>query len=159
MKKSLIIGLLAITALVVAAITLQSWTPPPPPANFSNLWVQAFDIDTLTNTEADTLTFEKNFDYPSEITFSLNNTELSGTATAVWVVQQSATNSSTVNWQTTDTLSTVTATSVANVNLTNQPELSTDNKLWGYRVRLIGTNSGTGVHRYNINAIARRLDK
>lgn len=144
-----------ITIFAVAMFTLPSLITPS--GSFSNLYVeQAWPIDTLTNTEADTLVLSKFLDYRSDLTLTLHNFELSGTATALYVVQQSATASSTVNWITTDTLATSTATGTAVLNLTNEPELSTDNKLWGYRIRVIGTNSGTGVHRYNINAIARK---
>ena len=116
-------------------------------------------IDTLTDAENDTLYFNKFLDYPSEITVSLNNFELSGSATALYTVQQSATASSTVNWITTDTVSTSTATGTAVLNLTARPKLTADNRLWGYRMRIIADGSGTGVHRYNVNMIARRLDK
>ena len=154
MKKFL--GALAlITIFTVAMITLPSLVTPS--GSFNNIWIeQQWPIDTLTNTEADTLVFSKFFDYPSDISLSIHNFELSGTATATYIVQQSLTNSSTVNWIPTDTLVQATATTTAVLNLTNDPQYSTEKKLWGYRIRVIGTNSGTGVHRYNINALARK---
>lgn len=154
MKKFLgALGL--ITFLVVAFFGFQSLITPS--GSVGNLYVEPnWAIDTLTNTEADTLVLGKFLDYSSDITLTLHNFELSGTATALYVVQQSATANSTVNWITTDTLSTATATGTAKLDLTNDPQYSTEKKLWGYRIRVIGTNSGTGVHRYNINALARR---
>lgn len=157
MKK--LFGVLAlITVFTVALVTFIAATPEPS-GSFSGVHVQAVTIDTLTDAENDTLYFNKFLDYPSEITVSLNNFELSGTATALYTVQQSATKTSTVNWITTDTLSTSTATGTAVINLTNRPELTADNRLWGYRMRIIADGTGTGVHRYNVNMIARRLDK
>jgi hypothetical protein len=156
--KKLLGALALITVLVGVGLVLQSATPEPS-RGFNNLHVLAITIDTLTDAENDTLYFDKYFDYPAEVTVSLNNFELSGTATALYTVQQSATASSTVNWVTTDTLSTSTATGTAVINLTNRPELTADNRLWGYRMRIIADGTGTGVHRYNVNMIARRLER
>lgn len=156
--KRLLGALALITMFTVAIFTLQSATTEPS-RGFNNLHVLAITIDTLTDAENDTLYFDKFFDYPAEVTLSLHNFELSGTATALYTIQQSATSSSTVNWVTTDTLSTSTATGTAVLNLTNRPSLTTDNKLWGYRMRVIADGSGTGVHRYNVNMIARSLPK
>jgi len=156
--KKLLGALALITIFAVAVFTLQSATTEPS-RGFNNLHVLAIPIDTLTDAENDTLYFDKFLDYPAEITLSLHNFELSGTATALYTVQQSATASSTVNWITTDTLSSMTATGTAVLNLTARPELSTDNRLWGYRMRVIADGTGTGVHRYNVNMIARSLPK
>jgi hypothetical protein len=154
MKK--IFGAFALIAFsVVAFFGFQSLVTPS--GSFSNIHIESqWPIDTLTNTEADTLVFSKFFDYSSDLTLTLHNFELSGTATALYVVQQSPTANSAVNWITTDTLSTATANTTARLLLTNDPHYSTEKPLWGYRVRVIGTNTGTGVHRYNINALARR---
>lgn len=153
--KKILSALFGLTFLVVALVGFQSLITPS--GSFSNLYIEPnWAIDTLTNSEADTLVLSKFLDYSSDLTLTLHNFELSGTATALYVVQQSPTANSTVNWITTDTLSTATATTTAHLHLTNNPEYSTEKRLWGYRVRVIGTNSGTGVHRYNINAIARR---
>jgi hypothetical protein len=154
-KNNFLFGPGAFLLLAVAMITLPSLVTPS--GSFSNLHIESqWPIDTLTNTEADTLVLSKFLDYSSDLSLTLHNFELSGTATALYVVQQSATANSTVNWITTDTLSTATATTTAHLHFTNNPEYTTEKRLWGYRVRVIGTNSGTGVHRYNINAIARR---
>lgn len=154
MKKFIPI-LALITIFVVVAF--YSFTPPPPA--FNNMAIVGFTIDTLTNTESDTLTFTHNFDYPSQLTWTLNNTEISGTATSVWKVEQSAYSSGTANWILTDTMATVTATGTHSYTLTNRPAYSGQNELFGYRIRFIGVNSGTGVHRYNVNTIARTLPK
>jgi hypothetical protein len=153
MKK--LFGVLAlITVFAVAMFTLPSAAPS---GSFSNLFIEStWNIDTLTDAENDTLEFSKYLDYPSDLVLTLHNFELSGTATALYTVQQSATKNSTVNWVTTDTLSTATANTTARLLLTNDPHYSTEKPLWGYRVRIICDGTGTGVHRYNINAIARR---
>lgn len=151
-----IIGL--ITVFVVAAFLL-SFETPPPSGTFTNLYIQGVTPDTLTNTEADTIEFDKNFDYASTLAVTINNTELSGTATSVWTVEQSAYPSGTTNWVMTDTVGVVTATGASKLTLTARPQRDADNELWGYRVRLIGTNSGTGAHRYNINMLGRGLPR
>lgn len=153
--KKLLGALVLITILAVGVLTLPAAAPS---GSIGNLHIEStWSIDTLTNSENDTLEFSKYLDYPAELTISLHNFELSGTATALYVVEQSATKNSTVNWIRTDTIATSTATGTAVLNLTNRPQLTSDNRLWGYRVRILGINTGTGVHRYNINAIARKL--
>ena len=110
--KKLFGALGLITFLTVAFLGFQSLITPS--GSFSNLYIEPnWAIDTLTNTEADTLVLSKFLDYSSDVTLTLHNFELSGTATATYVVQQSATANSTVNWITTDTLSTATATTTA----------------------------------------------
>lgn len=153
--KKFIKGIALIAFLTVAFLGFQSLITPS--GSFSNLYIEPnWAIDTLSNTEADTLVLSKFLDYSSDLSLTLHNFELSGTATALYVVQQSPTANSAVNWITTDTLATATATTTAHLHFTNDPQYSTEKRLWGYRLRVIGTNSGTGVHRYNINAIARR---
>jgi hypothetical protein len=156
--KKLLGALALITMFAVAFITFQSWTPPPPPpppAGFSNMWSQAFTLDTLTNTETVNYEFEKKFDYASDIAWQVNDIEISGTATNLVLVQQTACATCT-DWITTDTLASITATGNQTIHLTHDPEYSTQNLLWGYRCRLRMSNSGTGVHSVKIYALARR---
>jgi hypothetical protein len=156
MKKSLVIGLLAITALVWLGVALQSWTPPP--TSFNNLWVETYTQDTVTNSETVYFEFTKKFDYASQVTFELKDTEASGTATCLVEIQQTACNSCSDYWVTTDTLASISATGLYSRTLTNVPEHSGQPGLWGYRVRLKCTSSGTGVHYLAPYALARRLE-
>lgn len=155
--KKFMFGLLAIALLAVAAITLQSSAPPPPPppASFSNMWSQAFDLDTLTNSASDNYEFNRAFDYPSDISFKVVDTEISGTATNLVVVQQTLCATCTDAWVSTDTVASITATGTHFINLTQDANLAGENPLWGYRVRLRAVNTGTGVHSMKIYALAR----
>lgn len=155
MKKIFMaIGLIAV--LAASYLGFQSFTPPP--TGFSNLWVETYAQDTVTNSETVYFEFTKKFDYASQITFELKDTEASGTATCLVEIQQSACNSCSDYWVTTDTLASITATGLYSRTLTNVPEYSGQPDLWGYRVRLKCINSGTGVHYLAPYALARRLE-
>jgi hypothetical protein len=126
-------------------------------AQFTSMYLQAFAVDTLTNTETGTYEFARKFDNASDITFVLVNTEVSGAATNVVTVEQAACNTCS-DWVLTDTVATITATGNQAYSMTSIPVLTGQNHLWGYRVRLKSSNSGTGVHRLRIYAIARRRE-
>lgn len=128
-------------------------------AQFSNLWISDFTVDTLTNTDTGEFTFSKNFDYASTITFLVQNEEVSGSASNVLTLQQNPTSNVSTAWVTTDTIGTATATTDYTYSLTAMPQLSTDKHLWGYRIRMKAATSGTGVHRVKVYAIARRINK
>lgn len=124
-------------------------------AQFTSMFLQAFAVDTLTNTETGTYEFSRKFDNASDITFAIFDTEVSGSATNLVTVEQAACNTCS-DWILTDTVASITATGNHVYTLTSIPVLSSQNHLWGYRVRLKASNSGTGVHRLRIYAIARR---
>lgn len=137
--------MLAIT--VMFALTAQ--------AQFTNLWISTFDVDTLTNSDTGTFQFGKNFDYSSDVTFVVINTEISGTASNLITIEQNASPSGS-DWVVTDTVATATASGNFVFSATSNPDVSGEKLLWGYRIRLKGTTSGTGVHSMKVYAIGRR---
>lgn len=145
---------------MLLAFALSFMFAPPEEAAAQNapVYIYAFNLDTLTNTETVTFEFPKKFENNCIITWNVVDTELSGTATNTVTVEQSVCNTCSDAWVVTDTLATITATGAYATTLTAEPNLTADNRLWGYRVRLKASNSGTGVHSLKVYAIVRRKD-
>lgn len=124
-------------------------------AQFNNMFLQAFTVDTLTNSDNANFEFSKKFDFASDITFVIIDTEVSGSATNTAVFQQAACNTCS-DWVTTDTIAAITATGSHVFHATADPQHSGEKLLWGYRARVRCVSTGTGVHTVKIYAIARR---
>lgn len=145
--KKLFLGLALFTLFAVADLNAQ----------FSNLWIADFTVDTLTNADAGEFVFTKKFDYASDITYVVQLEEISGTASCLLTTLQNPTaNTAAAAWVVTDTLATATATGTHIIHLTADPEVSGDNPLWGYSIKLRAATTGTGVYRVKAYAIARR---
>lgn len=136
------IGLLAL------AFTVMAFAPSGPDSDnkygITEYYVYAPSQDTITNTEADTLTIPANLLSLWSASFSVNLTQLSGTADVAVVIQKSNTSSGS-DWKTLDTF---TGTS----GLLHE-EYS---ELLGRRYRLILTGSGTQSTTYDIDAILKK---
>lgn len=135
-------GLLALLAIVG-----MSFGPSAPAAQYdapSEYYTYAPSQDTITNTEADTLTLPVALLSTWSASYSVNLTQLSGTANVAVVLQKSNTANGT-DWKTLDTF---TGTS----GLLHE-EYS---ELLGRRYRLILTGTGTQSTTYDIDAILKK---
>jgi hypothetical protein len=110
---------------------------------------QAFDRDTITNTEADTLTWARAFTPANSIGCHCEYVELSGTAAITQVLEGSQDNGST--WFAIDTDTIVSGANTAEVY---QFSSSLSTTAARYRVRLTG--AGTESLQYDCSMAVRR---
>lgn len=128
--------------LILLAFTMA------PEANAQrSFYSEAHSLDTLTNTESVTFTLSRNLEDQFDYTLNVYDTELSGTATMLAIVEQTACATCT-DWVSTDT---VTIAATGNYAI----QLSGDN-FWGYRTRVRFSQTGTGVHKFYAVQMLRR---
>ena len=137
MKKFL--AIIALAALAIAA-TAQS----------NNVVLYTPAVDTITNTESDTITYSfpyRNFDYA----WMLQATGISGTDSLSVKIEETAC-ASCSTWKQVGNTATLGATGA-----TNQIAFFTGD-LYGLRHRIIITGIGTQSTKYNVYATFRRQD-
>jgi hypothetical protein len=110
----------------------------------------AFDTDTITDTEADTLTWARAFTPANSIGCHCEYVELSGTANVTQVLEGSQDNGTT--WFQIDSDTIVSGVAAAEIY---QFSSSTTQTAARYRVRLTG--SGTESLQYDCSMAVRRL--
>ncbi len=142
--KQLILGSALLFVIFAGiAITGQSFGPPPPPSP-QKLVFKNFAVDTITNTEADTILLSSAVsDVQSLYTYSwhVSRTNLSGTTNVALKVEERIPTSGTTGWVTVNKGSGTGATA----------ERLTGTELLGRQQRLILTGSGTQSSSYLVS--------
>lgn len=107
--------------------------------------------DTLTDTEADTLTLPVNLLSNWQYNYSIVKTELTGTLDVDVALQESARTTGTTDWIT------IASTTAAQDTL-EAPCALQGTAVYGVRHRLILTGSGTQTALYNIQAVLKKTN-
>lgn len=142
--KSKFLFLLTVVLLFIGGIHATAQTTLQP----RNYYKVLVSLDTITNTEADTIPLALSLDKVSyKYNYGLTRTSLSGTANVTVILQESNETSGTTNWY---TVATATGTGATNANISGAQN-------YGVRQRIILTGSGTQSTSYRLTARLTKL--
>lgn len=146
-KQIFLYAMLGFVVLIIGMSAIPNWSPLPSAG--SNMSYSGTMIDTISNTEIDTISPGFLLTSPWQYSIHLRLTHISGTRAMKIYLQESNVVSGNTDWFSTDSITPTTAVNTYMLKGTN---------VWGRRQRLYirGNTGATQVERYSVDMLYKR---